>query len=238
MKVLAGSSILMFVLFGSFANAQQVQPFPGLSPRLFGSVSQGQPSAGAMQLTIGDAIDRALKYNLGGIVAEQETRISTADRLRALSKLLPRVDADLSETVQQIDLAAFGFSGFPGLGSVVGPFSVFDARARYSQTVLDARRLHELKAASERLNASNFARQDVRELIVLLTTGLYLEAVASTSRVDAARAQLATAQAVYDRAMDLKASGVAAGIDVVRAQVQLQAATPLAFKSIALSYTA
>jgi outer membrane protein TolC len=41
--------------------------------------------------------------------------------------------------------------------------------------------------------------------------------------VDAARAQLSTAQAVYERAMDLKASGVSPGIDVVRAQVQLQA---------------
>jgi outer membrane protein TolC len=58
---------------------------------------------------------------------------------------------------------------------------------------------------------------------VLITTGLYLEAVADTSRVEAVRAQLATAQAVYDRALDLRTSGVAAGIDVVRAQVQLQA---------------
>src|SRR5207253_764089 len=162
------------------------------------------------------------KYNLGGIIADEETRVSTAAHLRALSRFLPKVDADVTETVQQIDLAAFGFSGFPGLGSVVGPFSVFDARAKYSQTLLDARRFHELKAASERLNASNFARQDARDLIVLITTGLYLEAVASTSRVDTARAQLMTAQAVYDRAMDLKTSGLVPAIDVVRAQVQLQ----------------
>src|SRR5262249_14403868 len=110
-----------------------------------------------------------------------------------------------------------------GIGSVIGPFSVFDTRANYTQTLLDARRLHELKAASERVNASNLARQDVRELIALITTELYLYALATDGRVDAARAQLRTAQAVYDRAMDLKASGVAPGIDVVRAQVDLQA---------------
>ena len=57
---------------------------------------------------------------------------------------------------------------------------------------------------------------------MLITTGLYLDAVASTSRVDTARAQLMTAQAVYDRAMDLKTSGMVPGIDVLRAQVQLQ----------------
>jgi outer membrane protein TolC len=223
MKALAGSLILLFAFSCDFAFAQRPLGTSGLSPNLFGSVSQGTPSAGTIQLSIVDAIDRALKYNLGGIIAEQETRVSTAARIRALSRLLPKVDAGVSETVQQIDLAAFGFSGFPGLGSVVGPFSVFDARAKLTQSVLDFKRFHELKAAAERVSASNFAQQDVRDLIVFITTGLYLDAVASASRVDAARAQLATAQAVYDRAMDLKASGVAAGIDVVRAQVQLQA---------------
>jgi outer membrane protein TolC len=222
MKALPVSFILLFLLVGYTAYAQKTPLFPGFSPNLFGSVAQGQPMAGSIQLTVGDAIDRALKYNLGAIVAGQETRIATAARLRALSRFLPKLNVDVSETVQQIDLAAFGFSGFPGVGTVVGPFNVFDVRAHYSQTVLDARRFHELKAESEHLNASSFGQQDVRELIVLLTTGLYLEAVANTSRVEAARAQLATAQAVYDRAMDLKASGVAPGIDVVRAQVQLE----------------
>ena len=42
------------------------------------------------------------------------------------------------------------------------------------------------------------------------------------SRVDAVRAQVRTSQAVYDRAVNLKDSGVVAGIDVLRAQVQLQ----------------
>src|SRR5207253_11016054 len=116
-----------------------------------------------------------------------------------------------------------GFRGFPGVGSVVGPFGVFDARAGYSQSVLDFKLLHELRAASERVTASNYALQDVRELVVLITTDLYLEAVAGTGREEAARAQLRTAQAVYDRARNLKDSGVAAGIDVLRAQVQMQA---------------
>ena len=88
---------------------------------------------------------------------------------------------------------------------------------------VDSRLLHELRAETERVSASNYALQDVRELIVLITTDLYLEAVAESSRVDAVRAQLRTAQAVYDRARDLKDSGLVAGIDVLRAQVQLQA---------------
>jgi outer membrane protein TolC len=223
MKGLRPSIVFIVVLCCHFAYGQQAPVFSGVSPNLFGSIVQGMPSPGTIQLTIGDAIDRALKYNLSGIIARQETQVSTADRMRALARLLPEVNAGVSETVQQIDLAAFGFPSFPGIGSVIGPFSVFDTRANYTQTLLDARRLHELKAASERLNASDLARQDVRELIALITTELYLYALATDGRVDAAHAQLRTAQAVYDRAMDLKASGVAPGIDVVRAQVELQA---------------
>src|SRR5262249_31802698 len=77
-------------------------------------------------------------------------------------------------------------------------------------------------SAAERINASNYGQQDARELVVLITTDLYLETTAVASRVDAARAQLRTAQAVYDRANILRQSGVVPGIEVLRAQVQLQ----------------
>ncbi len=222
MKAFGGSIVLLFAFFCEFAHAQQPRT-SNLSPNLLGSVSPGVPTGGTIQLTIADAIDRALKYNIGGIIGEQETRVARAERVRALSELMPKVNTEVTETIQQISLSAFGFSGFPGVRPIIGPFSVFDARARYSQVAMNFRYLHELRAASERVTASNYALQDVRELIVLITTDLYLEAVAGNSRVEAARAQLRTAQAVYDRARDLKDSGVVAGIDVLRAQVQMQA---------------
>src|SRR5262249_35415218 len=157
---------------------------------------EGTATRDMLTLSVSDAIDRALKYNLGAIISEQESRVSRAARLRALSDLLPKATASVTQTVQQINLAAFGFTGFPGTPQVVGPFSVFDARARYSQTLVDFRLLHELRSAAERINASNYGQQDARELVVLITTDLYLETTAAASRVDAARAQLRTAQAV------------------------------------------
>jgi len=222
MNALGESFILFFAFLCGYAEAQQPRG-SNIPSDLIGSVSQGSPSWGVIPLSIGDAIDRALKYNLGYVIGEQETRVSTAARVRSLSELLPKVNASISEAIQQINLASFGFRGFPGVPPVVGPFGVFDTRARYTQAVFDSRLAHELRAASERVAASNYALQDVRELIALITTDLYLDAVAESSRVDAARAQLRTAQAVYDRARDLKDSGLIAGIDVLRAQVQLQA---------------
>ena len=222
MKAIAVSVILLLILLSRAAQAQQPRG-ANLSPNLVGSVSQGTVTDAPIPLSIADAIERALKYNLGSVISEQETQIAKAARVRALSELLPKINGGISETVQQINLAAFGFSSFPGVPSVIGPFSLVDARARYSQTVVDFRLLHDLRASTERVNASNYGQQDVRELVVLVTTDLYLEAVAGASRVDAARAQLKTSKAVYNRAVNLKDSGVIAGIDVLRAQVQMQA---------------
>src|SRR5437870_11809581 len=183
MNALGGSFILLFAFLCGYAEAQQ--PRGSNIPSDFsGSVSQGTPSGGVIPLSIGDAIDRALKYNLGYVIGEQETRVSTAARVRSLSELLPKVNAGISEAIQQINLESSGFRGFTGVPPVVGPFSVFDTRARYTQAVFDSRLAHELRAASKRVAASKYRLQDVRDLIALITTDLYLDAVAESSRVD------------------------------------------------------
>jgi len=50
----------------------------------------------------------------------------------------------------------------------------------------------------------------------------YLQALAASARADSARAQSATAQALYNQATDLRQNGVVAGIEVLRADVELQ----------------
>src|SRR6185503_15552908 len=50
---------------------------------------------------------------------------------------------------------------------------------------------------------------------------LYLQALASAARAESARAQLETAQVLQNQALDMKQSGIVAGIDVIRAQVRL-----------------
>ena len=220
MKVLAGS-LALFFLFCQCAQAQ-LSRGANLSPNLFGSIPQETTTGGTIGLPLSEAIDRALKYNFGPIISEQETRVSRAERVRSLSELMPKVTGTVNQYVQQINLAAYGFNGFPGAPLVVGPFSLIDARAKYTQNVVDFKLLHELRSSAEKVTASNYAQDDVRELVVLIATDLYLESVAAASRVDAVRVQVKTAQAVYDRAVSLKNSGVVPGIDVLRAQVQLQ----------------
>ena len=59
--------------------------------------------------------------------------------------------------------------------------------------------------------------------MVLAVVNLYLQAIAGRARIQSAEAQIATAEAEYRRAVDMRTAGTVAGIDVLRAQVQLQA---------------
>ncbi len=63
---------------------------------------------------------------------------------------------------------------------------------------------------------------DARDLVVQATASAYLQIVADASRVEAIRSQVETAQALYDRTNDQQKAGTAAGIDVLRSQVELK----------------
>jgi outer membrane protein TolC len=191
-------------------------------PQVSGSVASGQVSPGVLALSLSDSIDRGLKYNIGVLTSEQSTRAAQAARLTALSALLPNLTARTSETSQQINLEAFGFGGFPGIKQIVGPFQVFDIRAYLTQSILDLSALATKRAASADVRAAQFAYQNGRDAVVLAVIGLYLQAISGTARVESVAAQLATATALLRQATDLRQAGVAAGIDVLRAQVELQ----------------
>ncbi len=190
---------------------------------LYGGVPTGQATGGVLRLSLADVIQRALKYNLGLLLSEQDLRLAQGAQREARADLLPNLEATASETRQQLNLAALGFGGFPGIPSIIGPFNVFDTRAFLSQPLIDLKARNKAKAEAENLKAAEHSYKDTRDLVALLSGNLYLEIVAAGSRIEAARAQLQTAQALHELAVDRKSAGVVAGIDVLRAQVQLQA---------------
>jgi outer membrane protein TolC len=193
---------------------QQTSPFAG-------GVPSGTLSNQPLVLSIADAINRALEHNLGMLLSEQGVEQARGARWVALSELLPNASARLSETREKINLAVFGFPLPPGIPSLVGPLNVFDARLFVSQSILDLSAINDARAASHDISAARYSYKSARDLVVLVTANLYLQALASAARADSARAQLQTAQALYNQAIDLKQGGLVAGIDVLRAQVQL-----------------
>ena len=185
----------------------------------FGSVPQGTPAKEPVALSLKDAAARALQFNLGLLLQEESARVAHGARWTALADLLPRASASAGERRQVINLEAFGF---PAPDPSVGPFNVFDARLALSQPVIDLRAWHDAKAASFDERAAALGIRSARELVVLVSTRLYLEVVTAESRIEVARAQLATAEALLKQASDLKAAGLVAGIDVLRADSQVQ----------------
>jgi len=133
------------------------------------------------------------------------------------------VTAGLDERQQQVNLAAFGFKPSPGMKTIVGPFNVFDVRAYVTQPVLDFAARKPLprfnrKRQSRPVRQCEYARYGCIRLRKSILAG-----GRGASRIDAARAQVRTAQVLYELAKDQKAAGVSPGIEVLRAQVELQA---------------
>ena len=105
----------------------------------------------------------------------------------------------------------------------MGPFTVYDARASVAQSLLNIRDLRNHRAAREEVTAAEFMTRDTREQVALVATGLYLQAISGSVRLEAQQAQVATADAAYRQAADRRAAGTVPGIDVLRAQVEFQA---------------
>jgi outer membrane protein TolC len=187
-----------------------------------GSLPQGKPTAEVVELSVEDALDRGLKYNLGLYFSERATEQSRAAHLRALSELLPVANGSVTELDQKINLKAFGFT-FPGFPSSVGPFGLFELQAAGHWNPLDLHFISGVRAASQNVKASQFSYRDARDTVVLAVGANYLLTIANESRVTSAEAELKAAQALYQLAVDQEAAGIAPNIDTLRARVQLQA---------------
>jgi outer membrane protein TolC len=197
----------------------QLQPTQSSNNPFFGSVSKGTPTAEPLKLSVTDAVQRALQANLGLLLQEENETTARGAKWRALADLLPNLSTGLRTSRQVINLEAYGF---PAPDPIVGPFNVFDARVNLSQPVLDLSALNESRAAAYRVQAAKYGIRTARDLVVLVTVNLYLESVAASARVESTHAQQQTAEALLTQAQDLKTSGLVAGIDVLRAQVQAQ----------------
>jgi outer membrane protein TolC len=87
------------------------------------SVPNGTASNEMLRLTLRDAINMALRYNLGAIESGENAQTARGQRLIALSYLLPQVSAGLSETVGQTSLATFGVKNSPFVPNILGPYA-------------------------------------------------------------------------------------------------------------------
>src|SRR5262245_37351685 len=221
------------VMMSATVNAQYapgapagVQPPPTFTTRLppapfLGRGPAGTRTAEPLTLTILDTINRALEHNLGLLLADENKDRAAGARWRALGAMLPDITGRLTGIRQVVDLAAYGFPLPQGIPDVVGPFNLFDMRLYGSMPLYDLRALNDLRAELHNVAAAAHTYQSARDLVVLVSANAYLQALAASARADSARAQQATALALFNQATDLRQNGIVAGIEVLRAEVEL-----------------
>jgi outer membrane protein TolC len=209
----------------SYNAAPQTSPqlsISGQSPFL-GSVPEGKATSEVIPVSFKEAIDRALRNNLGLLLGSDNLLAARGQRWEELSHLLPNISGTVNQSAQQIDLAALGFRiNLPGVPTVVGPIGTFNARAYVTGPVFDWHTIERERGARANEAAAGFNYKNARELVVLATGNEYLLTIAAGARVDAAQAQVETAQALYAKAHDQQVAGVVPAIDALRAQVEFQ----------------
>jgi outer membrane protein TolC len=180
-----------------------------------------QTAAQPLKLSLDDAIQRGLKTNLGVLERQSADRIVRADRIRALSALLPAVNGYAAENVQKNNIAVFGFR-FPGIPQIIGPFGYSDLRATAEANLFDEKARKNWQASAKNIQAAELNTQDAKDLVVQAVANAYLTILADQARVESTKVNVTTAQALYERARDQHTAGVSPAIDELRAQVEFK----------------
>ncbi|HET6420841.1 MAG TPA: TolC family protein [Geobacteraceae bacterium] len=194
---------------------------PAIESQFLGSVPAGKPTGSVLHLSLKEALEKGLRQNLGMLVQEESVRAERGKKWKELSSLLPNLVTKTSANIERDNLAAKGLT-LPGLPQMIGPYGYYDARVFLTQTVFDLNALDRTRAADKSLEAAVHSYGDARELVVAAVGNAYLQALAGESRVETARAQLDTAQTLFENAVQMHRAGVTPGIDELRARVELQ----------------
>jgi outer membrane protein TolC len=192
----------------------------GQVPGVNASVPTGSATNDVLRLTLRDAINRALRYNLGSIESGENTRIARGQKLLALSQLLPQVSVGASENVEQLNLATLGLN-VPGIPTIVGPFSYSSADVNASATLFSFESIQRFRAARTAEDAAKLNYQDILDAVTLTVGNAYLQIIEADSRIKAQAAQVQNAKALFDQAHDQVQAGTAPRIEETRTEVQL-----------------
>ena len=186
-----------------------------------GSVAPQQVTPGVLQLSLDDAIQRGLRYNLGLILTSQNIGSARGARLEELQALLPTVTGKITEAVQESDLQAQGLR-IPGFPTIIGPYGYTDIRGSLNWSLLNLSSLRNYMAQKHNFEAANLSAQDARDLVVLTVGNAYLLVIADAARVQTAQAQVDTSKVSLDQAQSNHQAGTAPLLDELRARVDYQ----------------
>ncbi len=186
-----------------------------------GSVVQGKATERVLPLSLQDAIQRGLRYNLGLLLTTQNTQSARGSRLEELQALLPTVSATVKEAVMETDLQAQGLR-IPGFPAIIGPYGYTDIRGSLNWSLLNLSSLQNYLAQKHNFQAATLSAQDARDLVVLTVGNAYLTVISDAALVQSTQAQVDTSKVSLDQAVANHQAGIAPLLDELRARVDYQ----------------
>lgn len=197
----------------------------GMSPQAGKPAPQGEPT---LPLSLRQAVDMALapEGNARIQLAEELIQQAESRSAQARAALLPSVEASVGQQNLTRNLAAFGIrieAPIPGfrVPELVGPFSVFDARATVNQNIFDFSAIRRFQASRLGISVAEAETENTRDEIAGLTASAYLAALRAEANLEEVKANVALAEALLNLAINQKNVGTGTGIEVTRARVQL-----------------
>jgi outer membrane protein TolC len=224
--------------FGSVTTPRPIDPSTGttnpsaratqtLNPYL-GSTTDGKVIDGQIKLSLQDAVDRGLSFNLGLIDSQQADAGVRAQREHAFALLLPQISARAQQTYQQLSFKQLNIKLPPQFGFQLPPTS---GNFGYAQTEIDAQSsvlnfalLDHYKEQKQLEAASALNSKDARDVVVFAVGAAYFQVVASQARLATAQAALASARELNTQVTNQFNSEVSPEIDTLRAGVELSTA--------------
>ena len=229
-------SLLTLAAAGTVLPAQTQNPSSATNP-FYGSVTLRPASEETLKLSLDQAIDLGLKNNLGLKESENSEKSLQGQKNEALQNFLPTISVSGSTGIYQHNLAALGFG--PGVIKMFAPLfpggvvptglsfitrdDLTQGEVQFSQMLFSGPVIAGWKAAQAATKAAYFAKMSARGEVVQQVASAYLHAIAASSEVDNAQAQLASDQLTLDQTHAAHEAGTVANLDELRARVQLQA---------------
>ena len=126
---------------------------PGSSKiHFWAACPRGRLSSDPIGLSLSDAITRGLRYNLGVIENQASLRQAQAQRLRALSAMVPSVSALLRQNLDDLNRVAIGLN-IPGLPPATGQFGYQESYLAFSDNGLNLDSLYRYRASKQAAEA-------------------------------------------------------------------------------------
>ena len=157
-------------------------------------------------------------------LAEESIRQSQTGVAQARAAFLPDIEASVTDQNETVNLRTFGLNiQVPGFNfpSLVGPFSVFDARATAQQSVFDFSSIRKYQSSKVTVAATKADAETTRNQVSDSVARAYLTSLRADAKLETERANVELSDALLKLSNRQKTAGTGLAIEVTRAQVQL-----------------